>query len=176
MDKWAALSSTNIFFIYYGIFTIYKSGLPITSYEWHKEMVLADLVTCLILHAFIFLQKNPAEDHLHLTVFLLFFPFAAQIFDTQCRRRHQGHQAADHEGPRCSGELIIGSGLGKGPLTVNVSLRSSCGTKPRQCWLWNTALSVFGTWKTQLTADLLWHIWCDVILRCSAVIQPPLLC
>ena len=36
------------------------------------------------------------------------FPPSSQIFDTQRRRCHQGHQAADHESPRCSGELVKG--------------------------------------------------------------------
>lgn len=34
----------------------------------------------------------------------------SQIFDSQCGRCHEGHQAADHESPGCPGELINGGG------------------------------------------------------------------
>lgn len=73
-------------------------------------------------------KKNKTKQNLQrslavLNFFVFSFVSTAQIFDTQCRWCHQGHQTADHEGPRCSGELIIlKNWMEKWPQTVNVHL------------------------------------------------------
>lgn len=95
---------------------------------------------------------------------MFFSVSTAQIFDTQCRWCHQGHQAADHEGPRCPGELIIGkSWMRKWPQTVNVHLLLLLDKTSTMLTVKHCVVCVWDKEDTHLTADLLWHIWCDVL-------------